>query len=208
MPEGGENPLARWGALIARHEGIAFTLLYLALATIGIVHLASFYAEFRVGVLQFAEVSDFLLAPIRDPLVVLLTVLPVPVLALLNWMGRRFGATWNRVRKTPEDPVKRARAERQARILWPIALVLWMLAFNLTYVNWITDRIKAGKGRQVRAVLVDGRPVATAPDSTVTLLPGTTQFSFFYRVREREVVVVPNENLQSITFAGRRRPAP
>ena len=155
--------------------------------------------------LQFAEVSDFLLAPIRDPLVVILTVLPVPVLALLSGAGRRLGATWNRLREIPPDPEKLAREARQSRALWPIALVLWILAFNLRYVDWTADRIKAGHGQRVRAMLVDGRPVAIAPDSTVTLLPGTTQFSFFYRMKQRQVVVVPNENLQSITIEGRRR---
>jgi hypothetical protein len=189
------------GGFVARHEGIAFTLGYLALAAIGMVHLAAFYAEFRVNVLQFAEVSDFLLAPVRDPFVVLVTILPLPVFLILDWLERLTTRGWHRVRRTQPDPEKVARGQRRNRVLWPIAFGLWVLAFNLRYVDMTTDRIKAGGGKQVEAMLMDGRSLAEAPDSTVTLLPGTARYAFFYRAGARDLVIVPIDNLRSLTVA-------
>ena len=82
MPDVPTGRLRQFGALVARHEGIAFTLAYIALAAIGMIHLAAFYTEFRINVLEFADVSDLLLAPFRDPFVVLISLLPIPVFAL------------------------------------------------------------------------------------------------------------------------------
>ncbi|MEO6462107.1 MAG: hypothetical protein ABIP29_03440 [Candidatus Eisenbacteria bacterium] len=207
MPEGESDRLRRLGGFVARHEGIAFTLAYLGLATIGMVHLAAFYAEFRINVLEFADISDFLLAPLRDPFVVLVSILPLPVLASLSWLGRLGERGWHRLRRTEPDPRKKARDQRLNRILWPIAFVLWVLAFNLRYVDLTTDRIKAGHGKQVLAVDMDGKSLATPPDSTVTLLPGTARYAFFYRAGRDQLVIVPIDNLGSITTrTPRRRP--
>jgi formate hydrogenlyase subunit 3/multisubunit Na+/H+ antiporter MnhD subunit len=201
VPEAEPGRLRRVGGFVARHEGIAFTLGYLALATIGMLHLAAFYAEFRINVLQFAEVSDFLLAPVRDPFVVLVTILPLPVFALMNWLSRVSERGWHRLRKSRPDPARVARDRRLTGILSPIAFVLWVLAFNLRYVDMTTDGIKAGHGKQVEATLTDGRSLAEAPDSTVTLLPGTARFAFFYRVAQRDLVIVPIDNLRSVSIA-------
>ena len=190
MPDVPTGRLRQFGALVARHEGIAFTLAYIALAAIGMIHLAAFYTEFRINVLEFADVSDLLLAPFRDPFVVLVSLLPIPVFAILIWLERTATRGWHRLRKSTPDPVKRARDERLSRTLWPIVFVLWLLAFNLRYVDSATDHIKAGGGKQVVATYTDGRSLAMAPDSTVTLLPGTARFAFFYRASRRELVIV------------------
>ena len=199
MPEASPpGRIRRLGDFVARHEGVALTVGYLLLATIGMVHLAAFFAEFRLNVLAFADVSDFLLAPVRDPLVVLVSILPVPVFLLGGKLSRATGAWWRRTRRTVPDPEREARDRRLNRILGPIAFVLWVLAFNLRYVDWATDRIKAGHGKQVVATMADGVPVAIAPDTTVTLLPGTARYAFFYRAGRRELVAVPIDQLRSI----------
>ena len=199
MPEDEPGTFRQLGSFVARHEGIAFTLGYLVLATLGMVHLAAFYAEFRINVLEFADVSDFLLAPVRDPLVVLVSILPLPVLVVLELSGRLLDRGWRRLRRKTPDPAKLARDRRLSRMLWPVAFVLWVLAFNLRYVDVTTDRIREGHGKQVIARFADGRPLATPPDTTLTLLPGTTRYAFFYRTSRRELVVVPLDNLGSIT---------
>ena len=204
MPEAAAGRIRQLGGFVTRHEGIALTLGYLALATIGMVHLAAFYAEFRINVLEFADVSDLLLAPVRDPFVVLVSILPLPVFALLEGLGRLTSRGWHRLRRTRPDPEKVARGKRRSRVLWPIALALWVLAFNLRYVDMTVDRIKAGGGKQVEAVLMDGMSLAEAPDTMVTLLPGTARYAFFYRTGRRDVVIVPVDNLRSVTVpAGR-----
>ena len=201
MPEADSGRLRRVGGFVARHEGIAFTLAYLGLATIGMVHLAGFYAEFHVNVLEFADVSDFLLAPVRDPLVVLVSIAPLAVFAVLNALNRLAARGWHRLRNSRPDPAKVAREQRLNRILWPMAFVLWVLAFNLRYVDLTTDRIKAGRGKQVVAMDMEGKSLATPPDSTITLLPGTARYAFFYRAGRDQLVIVPIENLRSITAA-------
>lgn len=201
MPEDGTGRFQRLGGFVARHEGIAFTLAYLALATIGMVHLAAFYAEFNINVLEFADVSDFLLAPVRDPFVVLVSILPLPTFATVNWLNRLVERGWHRLRRSKPDPARRARDQRLNRVLWPIAFALWVLAFNLRYVDMTTDRIKAGRGKQVEALDMDGLSLAMPPDSTVTLLPGTVRYAFFYRAGRNELVIVPIDNLRSVTVA-------
>jgi hypothetical protein len=66
---------------LADHLGTAVTLSYLALVAIGMFHSVLDYRHFGINILDYAEASDFLLAPFRDPMVMVVTVLP----AVLAW---------------------------------------------------------------------------------------------------------------------------
>jgi hypothetical protein len=192
--------IRRAGELIVRHEGLAITLAYLGLIALGMFHSALYFNEFGVNIVDFAEVSDFLLAPVRDPLVVLVSILPL----LIVWVYRRMTLAavdrWPRALRFGG----RDRSPRMAWV-WGFAALLWVVAFNMHYVNWLTDRIKAGEGTAVAAAFTDGSPVGGGTAAPLLLLRGTSKFAFFYRPVERQVVIVPIEGLSRIVV---QRPAP
>lgn len=44
-------------------------------------HRALVFLMFRINVFDYAEPSDFLLAALRDPLIILVCIAPIPLLA-------------------------------------------------------------------------------------------------------------------------------
>ena len=44
-------------------------------------HRALVFLMFRINVFDYAESSDFLLAALRDPLIILVCIAPIPLLA-------------------------------------------------------------------------------------------------------------------------------
>lgn len=88
-----EPPPSRLASLWANPPGLLLTASYLIITAIGLVYDASLYAHFRINIAEYAETSDFLLAAARAPLIILLSLLPLPLLLLLAWFDR-----WSRRR--------------------------------------------------------------------------------------------------------------
>ena len=78
------------------HLGTAFTLGYLALIAVGMFHNVLLYLRFRINILDFAEPSDFLLAPFRDPLVAVATVV---LIVLVGWYLKASERIGERIRQ-------------------------------------------------------------------------------------------------------------
>lgn len=184
------------------HIGTWLTLAYLALIVIGIFHEGILLARFRINVLDYAEPSDFLLAPIRDPLVILATV--VPIVAIHYYI------------RGVEIYSRRLRAKRVARGLplrwwhgdpektdknWAALLILilvWVVASGLHYERWAASRLREGHGTRVRVELTTGEVEGGNAASPVLLLGSTSRFFFLYRLTERQTVIVPSESVLRI----------
>lgn len=196
---------ARWRRWFAiEHLGLAITMAYLALAGLGMLHRALVFLRFRINVLDYAEPSDFLMAALRDPLIVLVCVAPIPVVALYY-----RGATWLRGR-LPANHVLTGgrRAEefhrRHRSTLFGITVALWALAASLHYAKRVATDLREGKGRRVQIELLSGD--ARLPgDTTTLLLLGTTQkYVFLYNPTRQVSSVIPVSNVAQLWYDGRR----
>jgi hypothetical protein len=82
----------RW--LETEHLALSLTLSYVFLAAVGMLHRGFVFLFFRINLLDYAEPSDFLLSALRDPLIVLVCIVPLPLVALYyrgaSWLRRRF----------------------------------------------------------------------------------------------------------------------
>lgn len=192
---------SRWEQWRSReHVGFALTLGYIFLAAVGMLHRAIVFLSFRINVVDYAEPSDFLLAALRDPLIVLACVAPVP----LVWLYFRFGL-W--LRKFYKDNKylsggERGRQffERHRTTLFLVTTVLWSVAFSLSYANSVARDLRAGKGRRVQVDLINGTLLPPS-DTTKLLLVGTTQkYLFLYDDRTRTTSVIPNNNISRIRY--------
>lgn len=191
----------RAGRTLVRHQALAIPLAYVGLILLGMFHMALFFAHFRLNALDFAEPSDFLLAPLSDPLVILVSIAPFFLFAALRPANRWYRAYVDKRRKKPLTEAQRARQEQSyARMGW-LATALWILAFSLTYARWRSERIEDGNVPRVRVQLMNGQRLGSARDSTVALIGATTQYCFFYAGRRDSstgppsVTIVPVVNV-------------
>lgn len=206
-----QDAIRRAGQALVRHQSLAIPLAYVALILLGMFHMALYFAQFRLNALDFADPSDFLLAPMADPLVIVVSIAPFPIFALLRKFDRWFAGRIQRVRQAMLDEERRARLDRQYRVLQVVGTVLWILAFSLNYAQWRGDRVKEGRSQRMRVQLTNGERLGSAADSTVALIGTTTQYAFFYAGRRDSstgapaVTVVPVGNVARMDLTPSRR---
>ncbi|MES1240602.1 MAG: hypothetical protein ABUT39_03190 [Acidobacteriota bacterium] len=192
-----------WRTLLAEeHLGLMLTLSYLLLTLIGLSYEFWFFRYFRITIVEYVETSDFLLAAVREPLVIVLAVLPLFLIRLYlrleRWLGQRipaFGRWSNRWNSGPSYTP----AVRQA--LWTLCALIYAFVFIQLYAERVTDRIKAGQGREVRIELASGAP----PASRALLLGTTAKFVFLYVPAEKQTQIIPIDNVSRLVVSSEKR---
>jgi hypothetical protein len=194
------SPRSAWAGLVREHPGLLLTAGYLLLTIVGLSYELWFFRYFRINILEYVETSDFLLAALRTPLVIVLALLPLPLVWLFTrfneWLRRRFPryASW-------DDHVGKTSAARGG--VWTFFVLIYATFFIQIYAERVTNRIKAGHGREVQAELTSGVPFPSR-----TLLLGTTsKFIFLYLPVEKKTHVIPIENLSRLVVSSEKRPS-
>ncbi|MFP5284507.1 MAG: hypothetical protein ACLGI9_02100 [Thermoanaerobaculia bacterium] len=197
------NTRSAWAGLVREHSGLLLTAGYLALTLVGLIYEFWFFWYFRINILEYVETSDFLLAALRTPLVIVLSALPLLLAWLLlrsnEWLRRRFPryGSWDRGLDSRIFKTVEAR-----RTFWGFFVLIYAALFTQIYAERVSSRIKAGHGREVRVDLTSG-----ARFSSRTLLLGTTsKFVFLYLPAEKRTHVIPIENLSQLVVSAEKRP--
>ena len=188
--------------IIREHPTLVLTLLYIGLTFVGVVHDFFFYLYFKINVLDYSETGDFLLAGLKNPLAVLLAILPVPLFIIV----RRWGRTLRR-----RSSVYQQYQERLDRMGWNsltarglgavLFILVYITLFNELYAFAEAKRMHDGKGRRVSFLRNDG----ISPDERPILLGTTSKFVFFYYPSRKATEIVPIDNLTALTVDSRRR---
>jgi hypothetical protein len=76
--------------LLREHPTLALTMTYAVVTLIGVVYSFFFFREFGINILKFADLSDFLLASIIEPVSILIFL--GVVLFTLAMFALDFGA--------------------------------------------------------------------------------------------------------------------
>jgi hypothetical protein len=187
--------------------GLMLTLGYLFLTGLGMFHRALVFLMFRINVFDYAEPSDFLLAALRDPLIILVCIAPIPLLALYF-----RGAAWLQGRSTSKwlsgTEKQKELARRYRRPVYALTAVLWATAASLHYASSVARDLRAGTGRRVQVELISSAhpgPTDTLPQ----LLLGTTQkFLFLYDAPSQVTSVIPLSNIARLRVDRRKTSAP
>ncbi|HUR00130.1 MAG TPA: hypothetical protein VM166_11795 [Gemmatimonadaceae bacterium] len=192
---------------IAReHPTLLFTLGYIALTAVGLVYDAWLYGYFRINVIEYSETSDFLLAAVRTPLVIILSILPVLILWTVTRLRRKARRTFPRYDKWSrryEGTIWDMENPRVGGPIGVIFVVIYAILFTQLYALRVADKIKAGHGRVVKVEMIVPGSVPTAD---TTLLIGTTgKFVFLFDPRANQTRIIPFDNVSSISVVARRK---
>lgn len=169
------------------HPTLLLSVCYFIVTIIGVVYSFFFYAEFDIEILKFADLSDFLLASILEPLSIIIFIFWL-VFYFLSfkldlWARNKF----NRYGRFVERTMKPKYSDP---ILFCISVTVITVLFvkNLAIDN--TERIKAGDFDQY-TVLLPNSP----EEQTIALLGSSSRFSYFYDTLSKEAIVVPVESI-------------
>ena len=200
-------PLRGWrDQFRAEHVGLVITLSYVFLATVGMLHEALVFAAFKVNIIAFAEPSDFILAAIRDPLIIVVTVAALPVVAVyFRWARRLHIRNTGTHRWYMGSPVWRQMVMRYFPTLFVSTVLIYAFAFSALYSLYTSNRLRAGVGRHVRVDLISD-PARLASDTAAKLLLGTTQkFVFLYDPVAHTTTIVPSNNIARVVVDSRKK---
>lgn len=184
--------------LLVRHAGLIVTLGYAFLAVVGMVFNFFYFAAFGINVLEYSEPSDFIVAAVQSPVVILLCILPAFVIwlvVLLRRGARRRFARYDAYARRHETKYGR-RYNAIFRVTIPLLIVSYAIVFTSTYARFASSRIVHGKGRRVHIT----RIAPLASDSAARFLVGTTsKYLFFYDTLARSTDIIPAGNVAALT---------
>ena len=190
------------GRIIREHPTLVVTLGYLGLTMVGLVYDFWFYMYFRINILDYSEPSDFLLGAIRNPLVIILAMLPIAIMLGILRLRATARARFPRYDRYARKYEGTRWSSLQLRIIaHTLFIAVYAILFTQVYAKRAADRIKTGNVRRVNFAAVDGVTSGERP----ILLGSNTRFFFLYYPAARESEIVPIENTTRIRVDSRLR---
>lgn len=175
-------------AMLRENPALLFSFIYVVASSIGMFYSWDYLRRFGIDVFDYAQLSDFLLASLKEPYTWLLAISVVVAVAMDNAMSRRVG---NRASSRWISWYGHPRY-RYLNFLIAILLVAFLLH---TYASMLAEETLEGKGQ-----LVEVRTGDEVEAETMLLLGTTGQFLFLYDAASRQVTIQPNESIHSISF--------
>ena len=183
-----ETPNSRLAAILREHPALLVSAFYLAASSIGMFYSWAFLRRFGINVFNYAQISDFLLASLKEPFTWGLVFLAVALVLMDNRQSMRVE------RKQPGKLWAWYGSPRY-RFVNNFAAILMVLVFIFAFANKKADDTLDGEGK-----LVDVTFAESADEEQYTLLGTTGQFVFLYDVEVERVHIHPFEAVSEIAF--------
>ena len=142
-------------AVFREHPALLVSAFYVAASFVGMFYAWAFLRHFGVNVFNYAQLSDFLLASLKEPFTWLLVGLAVGAILLDNAASRRVQ------RRGPAKWLKWYASPRY-RLFNVFVAVLLVLYFIHSYADIQAEKSRSGAGKLVAVQLADGSNVSTA----------------------------------------------
>ena len=183
-------------AVLIRHPALGLTLAYLLVSLLGLSFEWALFRHFDVNFFYFAEVTDFLMGAFREPITFLLSATAL----LVGW----FTYVWNRAerawlgKKPPGgrflEVYRRFAKSRYNRLTPALFFVGYSIMFIWLYAEHRAEALRADDTARMMVRLTDG-----SEPLRLQLLGTSSRFVFFYSARRSQAIIVPLENIASIT---------
>ena len=192
-------PLPAWFRGLAReHPALMLTLAYLVPSVVGLMFSWEYYRHFGVNYFVFAEVTDVLLAVLREPISLLAAALGIGLIYLMyiygHWELRKLEA-----RPSPGRFLKGyLRVQRwvmNSSWLMVGLLALYMLIFVGWYAGHRFNVVTAGDHQPI-AVSLSGNDAS----ASLHLIGSSGRFVFLYNRSRNETLVITDESLGHLRF--------
>lgn len=180
-----ESPLY---AVFREHPALIVSGFYVLASFVGMFWSWAFLRGFGIDVFDYAQISDFLLASLKEPFTWALVILAFLMVQADNANSRR--------------------AERRGTSRWfawygtatyrlinNLGIIALMAVFIFVYATIQAEDVRDGGGEHVEVTFEAGGAV-----TTTTLLGTTGQFLFLYDPMTERVDVHPLENVHAISF--------
>lgn len=182
------DPSSRMIRIFREHPALLVSAFYVAASVIGMFYAWSYLRHFGLNVFNYAQISDFLIASLKEPFTWVLVFVSVAFVMLDNASSRRVErkgvGKWLSWYGSP-----------MYRFVNNYVAVMMVLLVIYLYADYKADHTRAGDGKFVDVTYADGDA------ATSRMLLGTTgQWVFLYDNLTGRVEVHPLESIDSIAF--------
>jgi len=178
-----------------------FTVSYLLLTAIGMIFSGAYFLVFDINILDYSQVSDFILIAFKDPFYLLFTLMTVILTVLIYYLNKWLIIKFPKYFLRQEEKIW-ARWVKQTGnyYFWSYMLVLLLYIPESAYIyaRYKSKEIKAGKGQTVQVYYNSGPH--TLKDSFPTLVGTTSNFIFLYYPKTKTTEIVPFNNVSKIVI--------
>ena len=179
---------SRLSLIFREHPALLVSAFYVAASVVGMFYSWAYLRHFGINVFNFAQVSDFLIASLKEPFTWAIVVIAVALVLVDNTSSRRL-------EKKGTGKWLGWYASRRYRFANNFVAIFIVLAFLHIFAGVEARDTKSGDGKLVDVVFADGGEARTS-----TLLSTTGQYVLLYDADIRRVHIHPLESIHSISF--------
>jgi 3-methyladenine DNA glycosylase AlkD len=194
-----ESKLKKIIKTFEQDKTLFFTVSYLILTGIGMVFSIVYFRYFGINILEYSQISDFILIAFKDPFYVFFFILTVVIAYLLyfwdKWIFKKFPKFWNFSHKfSPINP-----SANTYLFTYGLLILVYTSQAAMFYGKYNAKQIKSGSGTPVKVYLTTGsEPVAT--DSLPLLIGTTSSVIFLYHPKTKSTEIVPFNSIRKIVI--------
>ena len=175
-------------SIFREHPALLVSAFYVAASIIGMFYSWAYLRHFDINVFNYAQLSDFLLASLKEPYTWALVFLAAFLVLIDNASSRRIE------RRGPSKWFGWYGSSRY-RLVNNFAAISMVLIFIFAYAHSQARHTKAGDFKTVDVTFAESGAVKSSG-----LLGTTGQFVFLYDAKDERVDIHPIESIHSISF--------
>ena len=184
---------------LKNHSTFSITLIYLFLSIVGLVHLIILSNFFDINILPHLEISDFILAPIRSPLVIVFFL----IISIGGWLGQKLELKLRKKKKVEKVYNKINKPFYSFNPLITYSIIISLLAFvslnmssELTYENIIEEKTQHYNISLTAQVELKSNQVEHLAD--VQIIADTVKYLWIYINDSGQIHAIPQKSIASL----------
>ncbi|MEY4904814.1 MAG: hypothetical protein RLZZ292_2629, partial [Bacteroidota bacterium] len=180
---------------LKRDLSMSLTLGYLVLIIVGMLFNGMYYTSLGFNIFNYSDISDFLLAPFRDPIILLFMLLSISLIYSFNvfddWLERNFPKTYLKmVFGFDKDRFQNWYSVKGNAI----TIIVYVFYAAQIYSSIKFNKITQATVSSTKVILKDNK---FAPTDTLIYAGKTNSFVFLYLRNKQETAIIPmNDVLQ------------
>jgi hypothetical protein len=186
---------------ITSHPGLAVFFVYATIAIAGFIYLVTFYSHFNLEVTVYLEISDILVAGVKDPMVMLMVVGAFSMALLVwgiayiqapmsAWLDKKFDKGILRF-------IPHIAGVQSVRSFWWTTFLILIVYFFMFIGVHAKNKAQSIIEQKQDLILVDSK-ATSGTDVDYSLLGTSINYVFLYNHQTKNTLILPLDSVNSL----------
>jgi hypothetical protein len=185
--------------ILSRDFNLSLSVGYLGLVFIGIIFQGKFYYNFNINIVQYSDISDFLLAPLQNPKILIFTILSVTIIYLFNLGDDWFAKSYPKVHDFLMLGFDKTKYEEWFSIKGMLLMtILYILFAASIYGDLQYHHIKQAKYCDTKITFKENK---YEPSDTLIFIGKTNSYVFLFNRTKKQTDIVPMNDVLKIEIS-------